>query len=509
MKTKKEEDKIDLNNLTYKGLDLITEEVNEGERTIVFRITTPKQDVIGDVVETKGADLSYYRKHSVFLWAHDHTIPTLGRSLWIKKDPDNADIKIKVQFQDTTQFAKEIYELYRTKYLRGCSIGFRVKPGGIESLEGDDKASGGVRFTKWMLIEVSGCNCPAHPDAVAVAKSIVTTDRLKEELGFNDNEKTVGGKRGLPLASEDRRWDATRAERGVRNWAGGDKEDIDWSKYKQAFVWYNPEDSENFRAYKLPFAEIIDGSLKAVWRGIASAMGVLMGARGGVDIPGNERKPVYNFLVSYYKKFDKDPPEFKEYTEDEIEDLIAEYELEEEEFKPIDYDEGKEKTGTFKYCVCKKCNYSEEKKAGDPCQEKKCPECGEFLMGSNKKPKKTIDSNTETNASDVKELIEKLSVKIEETMTGLDARIKKIEEVLSEKEKEPEKPEVPKKPSKDVIEVISEEKKVKEEPKDESAIKETFTLKEAREIAEKAVKIVIDGALDYHLGESFTVKQTH
>ena len=50
-----------------------------------------------------------------------------------------------------------------------------------------------------------------------------------------------------------------------------------------------------------------------------------MGARGGVDIPDRDRKPVYNFLVVYYKKFDKEPPEYRSFF-----DLAKEQVLEEE-----------------------------------------------------------------------------------------------------------------------------------------------------------------------------------
>jgi len=87
----------------------------------------------------------------------------------------------------------------------------------------------------------------------------------------------------------------------------------------------NPEDPNKIGAYKMPFADIVSGDLKAVWKGIAAGMVTLMGARGGVDIPDRDRKPVYNFLVVYYKKFDKEPPEYRSFF-----DLAKERVLEEE-----------------------------------------------------------------------------------------------------------------------------------------------------------------------------------
>ena len=45
------------------------------------------------------------------------------------------------------------------------------------------------------------------------------------------------------------------------------------------------------------------------------------------------------------------------------------------------------KTPTFEYCVCD-CGYWQDHKAGEPCQDIVCPECGGELKGCNEKPKK-------------------------------------------------------------------------------------------------------------------------
>lgn len=47
-----------------------------------------------------------------------------------------------------------------------------------------------------------------------------------------------------------------------------------------------------------------------VWNGVRSAMQVLLGARGGVNIPERDRKDVYLHLSKHYEEFDKDPPPF-------------------------------------------------------------------------------------------------------------------------------------------------------------------------------------------------------
>jgi len=142
-------------------------------------------------------------------------------------------------------------------------------------------------------------------------------EEVKEESGETQNrgrqkiaEKAVPSHE-TPKAPEDTAWDADAAEARVRKWAGGpDKDKIDWAKYRQAFAWYNAEDPENFGSYKLPHHDVIDGRLVVVWRGVAAAMAVLFGARGGVDIPEADRKAVYTHLARHYRQFDREPPKF-------------------------------------------------------------------------------------------------------------------------------------------------------------------------------------------------------
>lgn len=75
-----------------------------------------------------------------------------------------------------------------------------------------------------------------------------------------------------------------------------------------------------------------------------------------------------------------------------------------------------QKTQTFKYCVCEKCGYWENKKAGDPCQKHKCPDCGAKLMGSNDKPKKEIEGEDKAKEQEaLQEFLESLRARIDGT----------------------------------------------------------------------------------------------
>jgi len=119
-----------------------------------------------------------------------------------------------------------------------------------------------------------------------------------------------------PTAPIERPWDKQRAIESLRRWASvdgsGDKESIDWEKYRLGFAWYDEEHPEEFGSYKLPHHEVIDGKLCVVWRGVAAAMAALFGARGGVNIPEKDVKDVYGHLAAHYKQFDREPPRYGE-----------------------------------------------------------------------------------------------------------------------------------------------------------------------------------------------------
>lgn len=117
---------------------------------------------------------------------------------------------------------------------------------------------------------------------------------------------SVAGFKDFPLASRDREWDGDAAERRVRQWAGADDEPN--QKYRDAHVWYDSDKKDNFTAYKLLIADVVDGKLVAVPRGVMAAGAVMQGSRGGVDLPKADVDRVKSHLAKYYAKMDDEPP---------------------------------------------------------------------------------------------------------------------------------------------------------------------------------------------------------
>ena len=169
---------------------------------------------------------------------------------------------------------------------------------------------------EWMLYEVNPTIVDELGDAVVVdlpeGGFPIEIKTQKIAFQFTDSLSSVAPHE-TPKAEIDTDWDATAAELRIRKWASsdgsGDKDKIDWAKYRQGFTWYDSDDIENIGSYKLPHHDIIDDSLKVVWKGVFGAMAALLGARGGVDIPSGDKKPVYTHLSNHYEQFEKEPPE--------------------------------------------------------------------------------------------------------------------------------------------------------------------------------------------------------
>jgi len=113
-----------------------------------------------------------------------------------------------------------------------------------------------------------------------------------------------------PLADENRAWDWALARKHAAEYSKNKDWNIDFSKYKEFFTWYDENKKENVTAYKLPHHDVIDWQIKTVPRWVFAAMAALLWARWWVSIPESEKKAVYNHLKKHYEEMWKEAPEF-------------------------------------------------------------------------------------------------------------------------------------------------------------------------------------------------------
>ncbi len=158
--------------IVRKGYEVKAEEANDAERTIVARVSTADRDRDGEIVEPKGIELKDYSANPVLMWAHNYGQPAIGKALWSKTDEKG--LICKFQFAPT-QFADEIYQLYKGGYQRAFSIGFIP-------VEFDQQTK---THKKISLLEVSAVPVPANQSALvmeAYAKGIVKSAGLIKDL---------------------------------------------------------------------------------------------------------------------------------------------------------------------------------------------------------------------------------------------------------------------------------------------------------------------------------------
>jgi len=311
-------------------------EIDENERTLVAYASTETLDRDGDIIEASGWVLDNFRKNPVLLWAHRYDMPPIGKVLWVKHD--GKSLKFKARFADT-QMASDIWRLFKDGYLNAFSVGFIPIEMKYEERDGRE-----VRvFKKQELLEISAVPVPANPDALVAAieqgEVVIMSKALKDELELLG--KSVVPFRSYPALPNDTPWSAAAARKRIAQWASsdgsGDKDKIKWSKYRQGFAQYDENNPENFGSYKLPHHDVRDGKLYTHPRGTYAAMAAILGARGGVNLPEKERKGAYNHIAKHYKTdLDKEPPEYREYSEAELKEMFPwVYELPEEEWKAL------------------------------------------------------------------------------------------------------------------------------------------------------------------------------
>jgi HK97 family phage major capsid protein/HK97 family phage prohead protease len=124
------------------------------------------------VVNQKSVVLDNFLKNPVALAFHNHESPVgLWKNIRIKGGKLLADLELAKQ--GTSDFIDTLRSLVDQGILKAVSIGF--KP--IEAEYMDEKDPwGGMKFTKWELLECSLVAIPANSEALAVAKSLGASD---------------------------------------------------------------------------------------------------------------------------------------------------------------------------------------------------------------------------------------------------------------------------------------------------------------------------------------------
>lgn len=230
--------------------------VNEERRQIVGMATTPQTDLMDDIVDPKGA---VFNLPMPLLWMHDAKQPigTVERAKVTDKG-----IEVHAQIAKVSEPGRlkdrldEAWQSIKAGLVRGLSIGFKA----IE--QEPIKGTYGSTIKKWQWLELSAVTLAANQAAsITMIKQI---DRKAAERW------AVGASRDLPINTT-AAWDGPAAAERMLAAAGfnGDSPNINMAS--RGFLAFDSGNPKLKGSYKLPFADIVGGSLHAMASGLRAA----------------------------------------------------------------------------------------------------------------------------------------------------------------------------------------------------------------------------------------------
>lgn len=273
----------------FKSLDESTDPDNylvEGYASIYGNI-----DSYRDIVE-QGAfaqDLLKNGKERPILWQHNSSKP-LGLGTFEDR-PEGLYVTIKMP-KASDFVSKEVMPMIRIGAVKGLSIGYFTE---IEEWDSINKVN---RLKQCKLRETSAVTFPANDMAqITAAKQFIENSESSEKaVAFTMH----------PMADEKTVWSKPKAVASIREHTNSTDEPS--SSYKKGFMYYDPEKSDSFGGYKLPYVEWIDGGFKIVPKAIYAISGALSGARGGLNIPEEDKSKIKAHINKIYKKLGREEP---------------------------------------------------------------------------------------------------------------------------------------------------------------------------------------------------------
>lgn len=147
---------------------LTVKAVDDAKRQITGIATTPEPDRYGDIVESAGAEFTL----PLPLLSQHNSAKPIGHVIAAKVSPAGIEVTaelVRPNAGDPQAWADRLNESWadiRSGLVRGLSIGF--KP-----LEFSFMEDGGIRFMRWLWLELSSVTIPANADAtIQTVKSI-------------------------------------------------------------------------------------------------------------------------------------------------------------------------------------------------------------------------------------------------------------------------------------------------------------------------------------------------
>lgn len=166
---------------------LQVKQLNDERREFSGIASSATVDRVGDVVVQEGmvqrgpVNLHLYHKHELPVGYVDFGRPTKTGT------PFKSEIPYVAEAGTVQDRVNEAWHSVKYRLLGAVSIGFKPLADGVELLK-----SGGLKFNKWEMLELSLVSVPANPDAVIQSFKSMNADAIRSALGVeagNDPER--------------------------------------------------------------------------------------------------------------------------------------------------------------------------------------------------------------------------------------------------------------------------------------------------------------------------------
>jgi len=160
-----------------------TKGIQSDDDPLDFVMSEESIDRLGDIIMADGWDLKDFKKNPIALWGHDHKSPI---GVWENVRIVGKQLMGKLRFAaaGTSREIDTLRSLVEQRIIKAVSVGFR--PVEYEEMKDATGHWVGYRFKKQALHETSLVSVPAHPNALAVAKSFgLSANELKTLLSIN------------------------------------------------------------------------------------------------------------------------------------------------------------------------------------------------------------------------------------------------------------------------------------------------------------------------------------
>lgn len=282
-----------------------------GEASVFEEVDSHDDVVTAGAFEQTIADdlpagrIKYFRMHR----------EPVGRIVHLKETKRHLEFEAEV---DEVPMGDVTLAQVKSGTLDASSIGYN--PRSVEWREEDERDHGRPirRLNNVELLEISSVPWGSNRLATSRAKELfkgvsqVDQDFLRElihpghscralrmlvklgELASAEIDARRVTRTKLAVVDRHQAWEQDAALERLREWAGA--QDAPNAKFRSAFLWHDAAKPDDFDSYKLPIADVVDGELVAVPRGVFEAAGELE------QVPDTDREAVKTVIDGYYSR---------------------------------------------------------------------------------------------------------------------------------------------------------------------------------------------------------------